>query len=77
MEKIPCTKCGDEMPLLRKTRYGYSFCIGCSTVDRVGGAPVNNHKTGNTIQILPRELADKIIIAGSRKGYGIMSGLKK
>lgn len=30
MKMIPCTKCTEPMPELRKTQYGYSFCVNCS-----------------------------------------------
>jgi hypothetical protein len=30
MEMIPCSKCGNDMPELRKTKIGYDFCIQCS-----------------------------------------------
>jgi hypothetical protein len=34
MEMIPCSKCGSDMPELRKIKFGYDFCIHCS--DRYG-----------------------------------------
>ena len=27
---INCPKCGNDMPELRKTKYGYGFCVSCS-----------------------------------------------
>jgi hypothetical protein len=30
LKMIPCTKCDGDMPELRKTLYGYNFCIKCS-----------------------------------------------
>jgi hypothetical protein len=30
MEMIPCSKCGNDMPELRKIKFGYDFCIQCS-----------------------------------------------
>jgi hypothetical protein len=30
LKMIPCSKCDDDMPELRKTLYGYTFCIKCS-----------------------------------------------
>lgn len=29
---IPCVKCGNDMPELRKIKFGYNFCTSCSTV---------------------------------------------
>lgn len=31
LETINCTKCNSPMPKLRKEKYGYSFCVNCST----------------------------------------------
>ena len=30
IEQISCKKCGHPMPKLRKTKYGYEFCVSCS-----------------------------------------------
>jgi hypothetical protein len=30
MEMIPCSKCGKDMPELRKLKFGYDFCTHCS-----------------------------------------------
>jgi hypothetical protein len=32
LEQIKCTRCGNDMPKLRLTQYGYDFCISCSDV---------------------------------------------
>ena len=32
MKMIPCIKCGEDMPELRLTQYGYKVCVNCSTV---------------------------------------------
>lgn len=40
MKMIPCVKCGNDMPELRKTQYGYNFCVNCSTVGTKRGLPV-------------------------------------
>lgn len=40
MEMIPCKTCGNDMPKLRLTQYGYNFCVECSSVDRKCGLPV-------------------------------------
>tara|TARA_B100001093_G_C26172599_1_gene736355 strand:+ start:410 stop:556 length:147 start_codon:yes stop_codon:yes gene_type:complete len=42
----------------------------CSGVERVASAPITNHKTGNTIQIVSQAVADAVAKAGRRKGYG-------
>ena len=30
LKMIPCSNCGEPMPELRLTEYGYSFCVTCS-----------------------------------------------
>lgn len=44
MKMIPCSHCGENMPLLRLTKFGYDFCVKCSeTYNLVGkkrGLPV-------------------------------------
>ena len=32
LKMIPCPKCGNPFPELRKTKYGYNFCVDCSNV---------------------------------------------
>lgn len=34
---IPCPKCGEDFPELRKTQYGYNFCVNCSGVEKKVG----------------------------------------
>jgi hypothetical protein len=76
LEMITCTKCGNSMPKLRLSKYGYKQCVNCSSVERVGGTHITNHKTGNTIQILPMEVANNINRLAARNGYGVMSGMR-
>lgn len=76
LEMCKCIKCGNDMPLLRKIKFGYKNCINCSTVQQVGGVQIANHKTGNEIQIMPMELANKMNMLASRQGYGVCSGMK-
>ena len=40
LEMIECPKCGDDFPKLRKDKYGYNFCINCSTESPKRGIPV-------------------------------------
>lgn len=37
LKMIPCPKCGNPFPELRKTKYGYNFCVDCSNVEPVVG----------------------------------------
>ena len=62
-------RCGDVVHPIR-VKYNYKTCVSCSSVARVASAPITNHKTGNTIQIVSQEVADALYKAGQRKGYG-------
>ena len=64
------------MPLLRQTKYGYKHCVNCSSVQRVGGVPITNHKTGNSIQVMDMDTAKRINRLSQRSGYGVCRGMK-
>ena len=68
---MKCKKCSDIIPQGR-VDLGYTVCVKCSTVERYGCAPVINHKTGNSIEILSRADAERIAKITRRKGYGTM-----
>jgi hypothetical protein len=76
LEMTLCTKCKGQMPLLRLTKYGYRHCVNCSSVERVGGVAIANHKTGNEIQIMPMEDAQRLYKLSQRQGYGVCKGMK-
>jgi ssDNA-binding Zn-finger/Zn-ribbon topoisomerase 1 len=76
LEMTSCTKCGNDMPLLRYTKYGYKHCVNCSSVQRVGGVAIANHKTGNEIQVMPMEDAQRLYRLSQRSGYGVCKGMK-
>ena len=76
LEMTNCVKCGGKMPLLRLVKYGYKNCVNCSTVQRVGGVKIANHKTGNEIQIVPMEDAVRLNNLAARQGYGVCKGMK-
>lgn len=60
---IPCPKCGESMPELRKTEFGYNFCVNCSTVDKVVGITTvegTGDHTYNDIIIMDRQTAHNI-----------------
>jgi hypothetical protein len=40
MKMINCNRCNNPMPELRKTKYGYDFCVDCSTVGAKRGIPI-------------------------------------
>lgn len=76
LEMMACIKCGNDMPVLRYAKYGYKHCVNCSSVARVGGVQIANHKTGNEIQVVPMEVADNLNRLAARSGYGVMKGMK-
>jgi len=76
LKMIKCTKCGGDMPELRLTKYGYKHCVNCSSVERMGGVQIANHKTGNEIQIVPMDVANNINRLAARSGYGVCKGMK-
>jgi len=64
-------KCGDQIPQGR-VDLGYRVCVNCSTVERYGCAPLINHKTGNSIQIMTQAESAQIAKMTRRRGYGTM-----
>ena len=61
LKMIPCVVCKEDMPELRKEKFGYLNCVNCSTVKpkraviTTGGS--GDH-TWNDIQILSAEDAE-------------------
>ena len=68
-----CNKCSTKIPQGR-VNLGYKVCVNCSTTEQYGCAPVINHKTGNSIQIMSSSDAARISRLTSRRGYGTMLG---
>jgi len=66
-------KCKNTIPEGR-LRLGFKVCVSCSSVEAYGCAPLINHKTGNSIQIMSSEDARKIAKMTQRRGYGTMLG---
>ncbi len=64
-------KCNNIIPQGRLD-LGYTTCVDCSTVERYGCAPLTNHKTGNSIQIMSMSDSIKISRLTRRSGYGTM-----
>ena len=62
-------RCGEEIHPIR-IKYKYKTCVSCSSVERVASAPITNHKTGNTIQIVSQAQSYAIHRASRRRGYG-------
>ena len=68
---MKCIKCDNIIPQGR-LNLGYKICVNCSTVERYGCAPVINHKTGNSIQIMSMSDSIKISKLTRRSGYSTM-----
>ena len=64
-------KCENVIPSGR-VDLGYKVCVNCSDTERYGCAPLINHKTGNSIQIMSQSDAAKIARLTRRNGYGTM-----
>ena len=72
-----CSKCNKEInPLRLKVLPSTKVCVKCSQVKRLGCVPINSHKTGNTIQILPHDMAASMNKNCARSGYGITRSLR-
>jgi len=60
LKMITCPKCEELFPELRKTQFGYNFCVNCSTIDRVVGITTvegSGDHTYNDIIIMDRKKA--------------------
>jgi hypothetical protein len=66
-------KCKKIIPIQR-VKLGFSTCVDCSTTEAYGCAPLINHKTGNSIQIMSSSDAKRIAKMTQRRGYGTMLG---
>ena len=68
MKMIPCSQCGSAMPELRLTKYGYDFCVNCSTVGAKRGVPVmrgsGDHTWTETI-IMEEDQYEEYVIASA------------
>jgi hypothetical protein len=72
-----CVKCKEKIDDRRlKALPQTKVCVNCSTTEAVSCVDITYHKTGNTIQIMDKESADKINKMAKRSGFGIMAGMK-
>ena len=63
LEMISCTRCGNDMPKLRLTTYGYNFCVSCSDVKpKVGRIRVvgEGDYTATELDVLDQETASRL-----------------
>ena len=68
--KCKCTKIIPQ----GRVNLGFTTCVDCSTTEKYGCAPLINHKTGNSIQIMSSSDAKRIAKLTQRRGYGTMLG---
>ena len=61
--------CGNPIHPVR-IKLNYKTCVECSTTQAYGCAPITNHKTGNSIQIMTQEQSEIIRRTSRRRGYG-------
>lgn len=64
-----CKSCQSVIPE-KRSQLGYTTCTQCSTTESYGFVNIINHKTGNTIQVMPKEIAAAINKVGDRKRFG-------
>jgi hypothetical protein len=64
-----CYKCKQTIPAAR-VNIGYKTCVSCSEIEQYGFVNIINHKTGNTIQPMPKAQAEAINKIGDRKRFG-------
>lgn len=67
-------KCTHHIPKARLA-LGYDTCVQCSTEQKLGCIDTINHKTGNSIQVMSREDADKASKLLQRAGYSTLRAL--
>ena len=67
-------KCNHNIPQARLD-LGYKVCVDCSTEEKLGCIDTIHHKTGNTIQVMSREDADKANKLTRRAGFGILRSM--
>ena len=67
-------KCNHNIPQAR-LNLGYTVCVECSTEEKLGCIDTINHKTGNTVQVMSREDADKASKLTKRAGFGILRSM--
>jgi len=70
-----CKKCNETIPQGR-VDLGYSVCVECSEVERYGCVDIVHHKTGNTIQVLPKHEAEQAHKLTQRTGFGTLRSLR-
>jgi len=63
LKMIPCPKCGNDFPELRKIKFNYHVCVNCSTVEPLVGVTTvegSGDHTYNDIIIMKQSQANAI-----------------
>jgi len=63
LKMIKCIKCGEDMPELRLTKFGYEVCVNCSTTSAYKAVSTVNgtgDHTWNDIQIVTAEQSKQL-----------------
>ena len=69
-----CIKCKTAIPA-KRAELGYTECIECSSVEKLGCVDIVYHKTGNTIEILPKEQAEIMSKLSKRSSFGTLKSI--
>lgn len=74
---MQCKGCGNLIPAGRIKAFPATVhCVECSQVEAVGCVDIVYHKTGNTIQVMPKEQADMVNRAAKRSGFGSLAAMR-
>lgn len=64
LEMITCRKCGEPMPKLRLEKYGYNFCVKCSTEKPLMARTLtfgSGDDVWNDVEIITQDQAQRIL----------------
>ena len=70
---MKCKSCTKQLPI-KRVELGFKHCTECSTESAYGTVDITYHKTGNTVQHIDKDTADKINKMSRRNTYGSSLG---
>lgn len=77
MDMMKCKTCKKPIPEGRlRALPNTTHCSECSQEEAVGCVDIVYHKTGNTIQVMPKEQADAINKVAKRSTFGTLASMK-
>lgn len=68
-----CKECKNQIPIQR-IKLGFRTCTECSNTEAYGTIDITYHKTGNTVQHIDKETANKVNTLAKRSGFGSSLG---